>query len=104
MCPILPIGEANLWLFFSGIYLPDDTEVSFLIQCSRAHQWTLRLVGVREHDVLHDFYIAFSACLAMLSMLCRYAAAAGCCLCIAPCGPSRNSGVGEGGGGRGKGT
>ena len=88
--------------FFSRIYFPDDTEVSFLIQCSRAHQWTLHLVGVREPDVLHDFCTAFSACLAMLSVLCCYGAATGCCLCIAPCGPSRNSGVGggwEGGGG-----
>ena len=65
------------FFFCFGIYVPDDTEVSFLIQCSRAHQWTLRLVGVREPDVLHDFYIAVSTCLATSSVLCRYAAA-GC--------------------------
>ena len=71
-----------MWLFFlRDIYLPNDTEVSFLIQCSRAYQRALRLVGVREPYVLHDFYTAFCACLAMLlSVLCRYAAAAAVCV------------------------
>ena len=98
ICPTLPNSQAHLWLFFlQDIYLPNDTEVSFLIQCSRAYQRALRLVGVREPGVLHDFYPAFCACLAMLlSVLCRYVAAAGCYLCIALCGPSRNTGGGGG--------
>ena len=94
--------------FFSGIYLPDDTKVSFFIQCSRAHQWTLRLVGVREPDVLHDLHdcMILQSLLVWQCYLCyvamRLLVAAVCVLhCVGHLGTVVGAG---GGGGRGEGT